>query len=281
MGNEADSRLMGEHMGHEYTYETIETTSSIAEKVEDITSSGVEQVALVTIALYFAQSVRVHSGRLVQSEQSTISLLTSIRPFVRKTDEVFILDNTMYFVLLGANEQGGEIVQSRLWEALLWRIHNITDGEIMPPYRMTIGHSAYPIPCSEIQEFVEAASEVRLHFGAAVEKVTRKSQARQAQSSQQNVAEEDLPALARKLGIPYLELLPRKPPAGVSRLVDPKLAHELHCYPIGRERNMLTVAMLNPQDRSILDRLQRETGLLIFPVLTHPEALQTALEQLT
>jgi len=40
------------------------------------------------------------------------------------------------------------------------------------------------------------------------------------------------------------------------------------------------VAMLNPQDHAVLERLQRETGFTIFPVLTNPEVLQTALEQL-
>jgi hypothetical protein len=38
--------------------------------------------------------------------------------------------------------------------------------------------------------------------------------------------------------------------------------------------------MLNPQDKSTLERLHKETGLHIFPVLTHPRALQTALAQL-
>ena len=57
------------------------------------------------------------------------------------------------------------------------------------------------------------------------------------------------------------------------------LARELHCYPLGRERNTLTVAMLNPQDHQAIERLRQETGLRIFPVLTHPEALETALRQ--
>jgi hypothetical protein len=43
---------------------------------------------------------------------------------------------------------------------------------------------------------------------------------------------------------------------------------------------MLTVAMLNPEDNSALDRLKQETGLRIFPVLAHPQALQIALDQL-
>ncbi len=90
----------------------------------------------------------------------------------------------------------------------------------------------------------------------------------------------ELPTLARKLGIPYLTLLPHKMPAGVQRLVNPSLAQELRCFPIGRERNTLTVAMQDPQDNAALDRLHQETGLCIFPVLAHPQALQHALEQL-
>ena len=42
---------------------------------------------------------------------------------------------------------------------------------------------------------------------------------------------------------------------------------------------MLTVAMESPLDHRALDRLTQETGLRIFPVLTHPHALAAALEQ--
>ena len=66
----------------------------------------------------------------------------------------------------------------------------------------------------------------------------------------------------------------------VQHLVDPRLAQELGCYPLGRQRNILTVAMLNPRDRLALERLHQETGMDIFPILTHPQELQTALEQL-
>ncbi|MBV9713269.1 MAG: hypothetical protein JO011_20390, partial [Ktedonobacteraceae bacterium] len=63
-------------------------------------------------------------------------------------------------------------------------------------------------------------------------------------------------------------------------LVDPTLAQELSCMPIGRNRDILTVAMSNPQDQLVLDRLRKETGLNIFPVLAHPRELQTVLEQI-
>ena len=73
--------------------------------------------------------------------------------------------------------------------------------------------------------------------------------------------------------------LPRTLPSGLHQLVNPGLAHELRCYPLGRERTMLTVAMESPLDHRALDRLTQETGLRIFPVLTHPHALAAALEQ--
>ena len=206
--------------------------------------------------------------------------LDSLRPLVRKTDVVFLLDTSLHFLLPGANLQGGGIVQSRLWDALLWRIHNSIDREISRPLEIAIGHSAYPSPCHSITECIVAASEVNVSFNFSAARPTHKSVGRQAHNTQQPTTEEEWSALARKLGIPYLSLLPKKPPTRVQQLVNARLAHELHCYPVGRERNMLTVAMLNPQDREALQRLQQETGLSIFPVLTHPKELQTALEQL-
>jgi hypothetical protein len=98
-------------------------------------------------------------------------------------------------------------------------------------------------------------------------------------SEQENAVDDDLPALARKLGIPYLALLPRKLPREVRQLVRPELALELHCYPLGRERDTLTVAIADPQDSQMFDRLRKETGLRIFPVLAHPQELHLVLSQ--
>jgi len=250
-----------------YSYETVETLQDIVSAVERISATGIEQVALVTIRLFYENEEKSSRRRLTPANHSTRYLLGSLRTLVRKTDSVLLLNYTMYFLLPGANMQGGEIVQSRLWEALLWRVHNLTESDASRPRCMAIGHSAYPIPHATIYDFIEAASKPSLRLDSQPEKA-------------EDETEEELPALARKLGIPYLKLLPRKLPRGVQHLVNRKLAQELRCYPLGRERNMLTVAMLNPEDRSALERLKQETGLFIFPVLTHPQALQVALEQL-
>jgi Type II secretion system (T2SS), protein E, N-terminal domain len=199
---------------------------------------------------------------------------------VRKSDSVFLMGHNLYFLLPGATKQGGEIVQSRLWEALLWRIHHVSERDVLRPQSMTIGHSTYPRQDETIRHFITAADEVSLRFDAQPGKVTRKHAVVACGKQAEDEMAEELPVLARKLGIPYLTLLPRKLPQGLQHLVNPQLAHELHCYPLGRERNMLTVAMLNPEDHSVLDRLKQETGLHIYPVLTHPHALQVALEQL-
>ena len=280
MGNEAASRLAIGTKTDEYGFAIIETTSPVVATIQDITAMGISQVAMVTITLRFEQSGKTRTARQETSEQTTMALLTALRKMVRRTDSVFLLDDTMFFLLLGANLQGGQIVQTRLWDALLWRIHNTSEGDLLHPQCLMIGHSAYPAPCTDVHEFLAAAIQPALRFELFAEKQTRKQLAQQAQQVQQQVDEDELSSLARRLGIPYLSLLPRKPSQRVQQLVNPKLAHELHCYPIGRERNMLTVAMLDPQDQSALARLQQETGLHIFPVLTHPQELQTALEQL-
>lgn len=282
MSNEAVSDLMMEHIPNTYVYEIIETTDTLATAIEQITTADVEQVALVTITVYFEAEGKPGSSRLVSTDPNTcaIYLMNSLRPLVRRTDAVFLLGHSLHFLLRGANLQGGEIVQTRLWDALLWRIHNTTEGEIPRPDSITIGHSAYPIPDSNIDEFIEAAGVVSLRRNFASEKPVHKTLARQARTAQLDAEDEEWPTLARKLGIPYLSLLPRKPPERVQQLVNTRLAQELRCYPLGRERNTLTVAMLNPHDRVALERLHRETGLDIYPVLTHPQELQTALEQL-
>ena len=288
MGNEATFRILAEYPAHRHVYEKIETIHDLAAMVQHIITTCVKEVALVAITLHFDIEDQITSSRPLSTGtyicrdamHCAPTLLNSLRTLVRKTDAVFLHHNTFYFLLLGANVQGGQIVQSRLWDALLWRIHNTTEGEVMRPHYVTIGHSAYPSPATSIPEFIAAANEVSLDSTILSEHAPRKSTTRFTRNTSSNEAEEEFPALARKLGVPYLSLLPRKLSQRMQQLVNPKLAQELHCYPVGRERNILTVAMLNPQDQTILERLQQETGLLIFPVLTHPQELQTALEQL-
>jgi len=275
MGYEAIALPAQEATSTRYTYEMIDTLQPVQAAFAEILATGVEQVALVIIKLFYAQETRRE-----HMTQSSAYLLSILRPMVRNTDYVFLQENTLYFVLRAANQQGGSIVETRLWEALLWRVHNMTEKEFLRPASMTIGHSGYQESNTSIEESIEAANVISLRYNWQGEKTSRKAPRHLPALPSTTEDESELPELARKLGIPYLNLLPQKLPAGVQRLVNPSLAQELRCFPIGRERNTLTVAMQNPQDNEALNRLHEETGLLIFPVLAHPETLQHALEQL-
>jgi hypothetical protein len=259
----------------------VERQAAILEAIQQLAKEM--QFALVTIQLYYEPDERggqIQTTYAEQARQSTAYLLQNIRPLVRKTDLVFLHQHCLFFVLLAANVEGGAIVEERLWEALLWQVHTISEPDMARPVALTSGHSAYPQPCPDLESLFRSASQVSKQLGDYPCPASRDEHSAEDATGTTNTDQEELPRLARKLGVPYLSLLPCKPPQSVLHVVNTRLAQELRCYPVGRDRNILTVAMLNPQDRSALERLGRETGLRIFPVLTHPEALEKALKQL-
>ncbi len=250
--------------------EFADTLEAIVSRMDALKAQNTS-VALVTITLRFEQDGKSYMGRVAPADQSAQHYLENLRSLVRKTDSVFLLRHTFYFLLPGADLNGGAIVQERLWEALLWRVHNTLDGDFLRPRSMMIGHGACEAHSNNFAQCIDAASEAQICFEQLPEKVARKVMT--------TTKDTELSLLARRLGVPYVPLLPRKLPARIQRLVSPTLAQELHCFPIGRDRDILTVAMSNPQDRSALERLHDETGLNIFPVLANSRELQMALEQ--
>ena len=282
MNNEATSLASRLHTNTEF-YKTLNTIETLVSAIQAITTVGPQQIALVTLSLQFALEDERQPQRRPLIAHSTQYYLEELRRVIRKTDAVYLLNSTIHFVLPGANREGGKIVESRLWEALLWSVHNADEGQALRPRLMAIGHAAYSLTIdNDIHACISTASEACYSFDTHSEPETDSLETPQdnvsafaSQPSEEMSQEEDLTALARKLGVPYLSLLPRKKPEQVQRLVTLKLAHELQCYPIGRERGMLTVAFSQPQDTSTIARLHKETGLRIFPVLTAPHELQT------
>jgi len=258
-----------------YTCTTIDTLTPVHAALQQLLACEVEAIALVAIRLHYEIDAR-HDLAI----RSTTHLVDSLRVLVRKTDQLFLHGHTMYFVLRDSTQEGGEIVQARLWEALLWRVHNMSEPEMLRPHTVTIGHSGFQEVQSSTACCIDTACIAQLRYEWHPEKprkTTRPGQSVHARTFEP--IDEELSALARKLGIPYLTLLPRKLPKALQQLVTPTLAQELRCFPLGRERDTLTVAMLDPQNSDALDRLRTETGLRIFPVLAHPQELQYALEQ--
>jgi len=142
-----------------YTYKDMETIQDVAATISSHVSSYDVPVALVTVTLHFEHTSTSFSS--TQIMQSTRYVLDNLRPLVRKTDTVLLFNHTLYFLLPGADLQGGSIVHERLWDALLWRMHN---SEMLRPSQMQIGYSAYPLPAETIQECITAASKARQSF---------------------------------------------------------------------------------------------------------------------
>jgi hypothetical protein len=242
----------------------IEDIQSVITSMDHLSANGTEQMALLIITLHFNSEYTTQA--MTQIQQSIIYYQEHLQRFIRKTDQIVLIESTIYILLSKAQLQGAELVQNRLWEAMLWRIHNASEQNILQPAFMSIGHSAYPRPSADIATCIQSAEEIQLSFELQAENPVQSK-------------EDDPYTLARQLGIPYLSLLPRRLSPHVLQIVRPELAQELRCYPVGRARDTLTVAMSDPRDEQALTRLEQETGLHIFPVVVSPQELQTALEQ--
>lgn len=74
-------------------------------------------------------------------------------------------------------------------------------------------------------------------------------------------------ALARQLGFPYVSLAANPPAPTVVALVARETAREYLCLAIELERNVLTVAMADPLQFSLVQDLEIQTGYRIKPVV--------------
>src|SRR5207249_9508496 len=123
-----------------------------------------EQIALVTIQLVYEKEDKLNTHRSVLDDKSTQYLLNNLRTLVRKTDSVLLLGHILYFLLCHANKQGGQIVQDRLWEALLWRVHNLSERDMLRPQSIAVGHSCFPMRNKTIREFIVASDKSTFCF---------------------------------------------------------------------------------------------------------------------
>ncbi len=252
-------------------YQTVKYSQDMATVIRQtvaVNPSHFSQFALVTIVFHFAARNNPSCVSSVTQERSTRYILNAIRTKTRQSDSIWLKDTTCYFLLAGANLQGGDTVQHRLWKALQQSTRIMQENTIALPCAMTIGHSAYPEPSSTIEQCLnDALMQCEMErYGGTIQVPS--------------LPKEDLSMMARQFGVPYLSFLPRTFSNKVKQLIRPELAQELHCFPLGCAHNTLTVAMANPRDNHVLDRLRQETGMRIFPVLIHPDELQLALEDI-
>ncbi len=85
--------------------------------------------------------------------------------------------------------------------------------------------------------------------------------------------------LAAQAGLPFLDVEGLQVPREILSLVDGSTARVFLVLPVKREGNVLTVALADPANLSVLDDLAFTTGLKVEGVVAEPKALEEAIRR--
>jgi hypothetical protein len=236
-----------------------------------------------------------------------------LRPLLRRTDVVEVEEGVgIGLVLPGANAEGVCSLYRRLSRHLAEEPARVIGRRTLERVQLTVDHASFDLT-SEPDQLVAVLSALtggsstsslllavpvfKLGRGtpAAHHATARTARSRSGRPGRPMPAypqrsmllgdpsvggeKEVLRLQADALGVPYV-CLPHRLTAAGRGVISPQLARELRAVPIGRTRGTLTVAMHDPTDAAVVQRLSAATGLRIFPVLVAAAELERALEQL-
>ena len=86
--------------------------------------------------------------------------------------------------------------------------------------------------------------------------------------------------LALQKGYPYVEILNYKINPGLINLLSKEFCKKNKVLPLEKNENLLTIAMSNPLNCEILEKIQKKTQLIAKPLLVWPSHLEKVLEKL-
>ncbi len=85
--------------------------------------------------------------------------------------------------------------------------------------------------------------------------------------------------MARKLGIPYVNLKDFRIPPAVLKRIPAAAAQRFHTVPVAEADNALVVAVENPMDMAKLEGLRFVAGMKLLPVMASGDDIRAALER--
>jgi len=91
--------------------------------------------------------------------------------------------------------------------------------------------------------------------------------------------EQVLQALAEALEIPYLNLTEYSIDPKAIEVLSKEVAYKCRVVPVFKIGNVVTVAMVDPRDVTVMDQIRRETGLEVEPAVSSESDILQALEQ--
>ena len=86
--------------------------------------------------------------------------------------------------------------------------------------------------------------------------------------------------LALQKGYPYVEILNYKINPELINLLSKEFCKKNKVLPLEKNENLLTIAMSNPLNCEILEKIQKKTQLIAKPLLVWPSHLEKVLERL-
>lgn len=174
---------------------------------------------------------------------------------------------------------------ARIAERVSRGIKLLQSETIVPPLQyeteIVLGVATYPEPSCTLEHWLAQAGEVqeKIIFRPVVATRAERSRTRAiraAEALRNPHSKEARLQAARANGIPFMQI-PSRLPTRLQQLIPHPLALKLHCAPVGRNHNQLTVAMANPLDDQAIQYLREATGMTIYPVSCEITALETLL----
>ena len=219
-------------------------------------------------------SCRASAGLLEQ-------VLDIVRRALRVTDQTLIdMQSTEAAFFFPQVDQEGI---ARIAERVSYNINLLQAETVVPPLQyeteIVLGFASYPGSATSLETLLSQAGLVRKKIvfrPAVLPQAGSPRSGRAEHSTGKGKAKPTRLQTARARGIPFMQI-PSRLPTRLKQLVPYALALELHCAPVGRDHNRLTVAMANPEDTQAVSQLREATGMTIFPVSCELSALETLL----
>jgi len=228
------------------------------------------------------QHLRLHPPRSFLDQ-----VLVNVRRVIRTSDPILVHAGIGAVIIFpDVDQQGMYGIAERVYQSI-----NLLQAEtVIPPLQritdILLGSGSYPEPARSPEELLYYCGLVvrKLMLRSAISTQLRSAGAAPAAGGTEPVAPANgsLPESSNpepsqdSHGKPFMQL-PLQLSRSMKRLIPHELALELHCAPVGRDHNRLTVAMADPTNTKALDRLKEITGLTIFAVSCEEEALNSLL----
>lgn len=207
-----------------------------------------------------------------------------IKPFLKETDVCVRLDtNSFGLLLFQHHEVQAYRLTLKLWQAI--KEDSFFKRSEAAPLDIRFGISSYPYLAGDASTLLNQATMAlqpgRKESRSPHDNILRIWKASPHANPEQLVSLEDLEVCRAILqGFNYYPLLKNNYRRLDSSIIPLQFAQQNFCLPVKRQRDVLTLAMVNPVNQELVAQVARMTGYHVLPVVTSRSELEAALTYL-